>query len=71
MAPEAANANLQLTTQADIYSFGIMMWVLLTGQTQVYDSSIKHPLAEVAVNGLRPQVPSDNNDVIYKNIMQR
>jgi serine/threonine protein kinase len=71
MAPEATNTDVQLTTQADIYSFGIMMWVLLTGQTQIYDSTIKHLLAEVAVNGLRPPVPSDDNDLVYKDIMQR
>jgi hypothetical protein len=71
MAPEVEDKHVQLTTKADIYSFGIMMWVLLTGKLQVYDPSIKHPHAEVVLNGLRPTVPYGNDDLIYKGIMQR
>jgi serine/threonine protein kinase len=69
MPPEAL--EFKYTPKSDIYSFGIMMWVLLTGKLQVYDPNIKDLLVEVVINGLRPVVPSDNKDLAYKNLMQK
>jgi serine/threonine protein kinase len=53
MAPEAY--KLQYTFKSDIYSIGIIMYVLLTGNLAL----------EVRA------VPDDNNNQNYKNLMQR
>jgi serine/threonine protein kinase len=63
MAPEVITAN-DYTEKADVYSYGIVLVELYTGQTPFSGSRFKDMFAAeilfaVAHNGLRPEIPGD------------
>lgn len=59
MAPEAISEN-QFSIQSDIYSFGITLWELLTGQDPYPDVDPVNTAMEVLVKERRPQLEHFN-----------
>ncbi|KAK9715261.1 hypothetical protein RND81_06G153700 [Saponaria officinalis] len=59
MAPELLNASSTLVSQkVDVYSFGIVMWELLTGEEPYADMSSAEIIAGTIKGTLRPEIPS-------------
>eukprot|EP00002_Diphylleia_rotans_P000457 TRINITY_DN1023_c0_g1_i11.p1 TRINITY_DN1023_c0_g1~~TRINITY_DN1023_c0_g1_i11.p1 ORF type:complete len:2307 (+),score=387.96 TRINITY_DN1023_c0_g1_i11:43-6963(+) len=61
MAPEVI-LGLDYTDKSDIYSFGIIMWEVLTRMDPYEGEEIAESVAlRVAENNLRPEIPSDDS----------
>eukprot|EP00798_Chlamydomonas_sp_ICE-L_P029770 gene29770-5373_t len=58
MAPEVIE-HKPYDTKADVFSFGIVMWELLTGQVPHGDMTPLQAAVGVVQQGLRPALPSD------------
>lgn len=58
MAPELLNGKNMVTEKVDVYSFGIVMWELLTGEEPYGDMHCGSILGGIMNNTLRPQVPN-------------
>lgn len=59
LAPELLK-NKPYTTASDIYSFGTIMWELITGKAPFADRAHDEELAtEICKLGLRPEIPTD------------
>src|SRR4051794_35853087 len=59
LAPELLK-NKPYTTASDIYSFGMIMWELITGKAPFADRAYDEELAaEICKLGLRPEIPTD------------
>lgn len=58
MAPEVALSQ-PYTEKVDIYSFGVILWQLLTGQTPFADLSEEEYIEKVAKGGLRPNLSNN------------
>ncbi|EXX77741.1 kinase-like domain-containing protein [Rhizophagus irregularis DAOM 181602=DAOM 197198] len=69
IAPEVIR-GLGNTKAADIYSFGIIMWEILTGERPYKDQPHDIHLAFKILDGLRPTIPEGTPDN-YRNLMQK
>jgi serine/threonine protein kinase len=69
MAPELFR-GLGNTKASDIYSFGIIMWEILTGERPYKDQPHDINLAFKILDGLRPTIPEGTPDN-YCNLMQK
>ncbi|XWS70668.1 hypothetical protein CRYUN_Cryun03dG0066500 [Craigia yunnanensis] len=59
MAPELLNAKNNLVTEkVDVYSYGIVMWELLTGEEPYTDFHSEEIIAGIIKGTLRPEIPS-------------
>ncbi|XP_022752183.1 uncharacterized protein LOC111300839 [Durio zibethinus] len=59
MAPELLNTKKNLVTEkVDVYSFGIVMWELLTGEEPYTNLHSKEIIAGIIKGTLRPEIPS-------------
>jgi len=58
MAPEVA-LRKPYNEKVDIYSFGIILWQMVTGETPFDGMSKAMYMESVAVGGLRPSIPKD------------
>ena len=73
IAPEHLKDNPEeFTTASDIYSFGIIMWII--GCCELPYKEFKHDqfglIFNIVVNGLRPKIPEDIPKV-YAKLMER
>ncbi|XP_062078612.1 uncharacterized protein LOC133783093 isoform X2 [Humulus lupulus] len=59
MAPELLSGKSNMVTEKiDVYSFGIVMWELLTGEEPYADLHCASIIGGIVNNSLRPQIPS-------------
>ncbi|KAJ4954230.1 hypothetical protein NE237_031062 [Protea cynaroides] len=59
MAPELLSGKSNMVTEKiDVYSFGIVMWELLTGEEPYADMHCASIIGGIVNNTLRPQVPT-------------
>ncbi|PRP82836.1 outer membrane autotransporter barrel domain-containing protein [Planoprotostelium fungivorum] len=65
MAPEALTEKVY-SNKSDVYSFAITMWEIVTGEDPYANRNVINVAIEVAMNGLRPTVPSDLDDNLAK-----
>ncbi|KAK6236238.1 hypothetical protein SCA6_011575, partial [Theobroma cacao] len=71
MAPELLNTkNNMVTEKVDVYSFGIVMWELLTGEEPYADLHSEEILAGIIKVTLRPKIPSWC-DPAWRSLMER
>jgi tRNA A-37 threonylcarbamoyl transferase component Bud32 len=68
MAPEVLT-NAKYSQKADVYSFGIVMWELLTGEEPFHDMKT-WAIPDAVISGKRPPIPKDV-DKIYVAIMEQ
>ncbi|XP_030535626.1 uncharacterized protein LOC115744540 isoform X1 [Rhodamnia argentea] len=58
MAPELLSGKSNMVTEKiDVYSFGIVMWELLTGEEPYSDMHCASIIGGIVNNSLRPQIP--------------
>ncbi|CAG8646698.1 671_t:CDS:2, partial [Ambispora leptoticha] len=70
IAPESLDSG-QYTTESDIYSFGIIMWEILYGNSVSYNQDFGTQLQlEICNNDLRPTIINDTPQC-YINLMKR
>ncbi|XP_008242746.1 PREDICTED: uncharacterized protein LOC103341044 [Prunus mume] len=71
MAPELLNSKNNLVTEkVDVYSFGIVMWELLTGEEPYANLRSKELIAGIIKGSLRPEIPSWC-DPLWRSLMER
>ncbi|KAK4772349.1 hypothetical protein SAY86_014124 [Trapa natans] len=59
MAPELLSGKSNMVTEKiDVYSFGIVMWELLTGEEPYADMHCASIIGGIVNNSLRPQIPT-------------
>ncbi|KAF8033579.1 hypothetical protein BT93_C0005 [Corymbia citriodora subsp. variegata] len=59
MAPELLSGKSNMVTEKiDVYSFGIVMWELLTGEEPYSDMHCASIIGGIVNNSLRPQIPA-------------
>ncbi|KAL5729519.1 mitogen-activated protein kinase kinase kinase [Ranunculus cassubicifolius] len=59
MAPELLTCEKKMVTEkVDVYSFGIVMWELLTGEEPYAHTCPEKIIAGIIKDGLRPEVPT-------------
>ncbi|OHT04631.1 TKL family protein kinase [Tritrichomonas foetus] len=56
MAPEIIKGKVY-TEKSDVYSYGILLWEMLTGNTPYSDMNTMKVRDEVAYNNMRPKIP--------------
>ncbi|RHZ88763.1 hypothetical protein Glove_21g56 [Diversispora epigaea] len=69
LAPEVLCGE-EYTKAADVYSFGIIVYELITGFAPYYDVPHDRDLARQICNGLRPKIPFHTPKLITKIIMR-
>ncbi len=71
MSPEQVRSTSEVTKETDIYSLGVVLWQMVTGQ-KPYDSSTLS-LPEIQVSILKEKLPLTNTkwDLIITNLMQK
>ncbi|XP_063948366.1 uncharacterized protein LOC108218467 isoform X1 [Daucus carota subsp. sativus] len=71
MAPELLNGSSSLVSEkVDVFSFGIVLWELLTGEEPYKDLHYGAIIGGIVSNSLRPHVP-DFCDQEWKSLMER
>ncbi|KAI3409304.1 Protein kinase domain-containing protein [Psidium guajava] len=71
MAPELFNNNDNMVTEkVDVYSFGIVMWELLTGEEPYANLRSEDIIAGIIKGTLRPEIPSWC-DPAWRSLMER
>lgn len=72
MAPELLTSDKEstVTEKVDVYSFGFVMWELLTGEEPLANLSSKEVLAGIVRGDLRPEIPSWC-DPAWRSLMER
>ncbi|CAI5984309.1 unnamed protein product [Closterium sp. NIES-65] len=71
MAPEAFGTSpWPVTHKADVYSFGIVLWEVLTGGVPFADYSPLQAAVAVALNGARPTIPESPPESL-RSLIQR
>lgn len=75
MAPEVVAAKFDVdkaavTEKVDVYSFGILMWELLVGESPYRDLSREEIESNVYLRGARPEVPARCN-AMWKTLMEQ
>ncbi|RGB28004.1 kinase-like domain-containing protein [Rhizophagus diaphanus] len=69
IAPEVISGKVT-TFKSDIYSIGILMWEISSGQTPFINYEHNYDLAMNIVNGIRPKIVS-GTPLEYKNLMKQ
>jgi serine/threonine protein kinase len=69
VAPEIFNGG-KPTQASDVYSFGMIMWVISVGIRPYNDRAHDHRLIEDIILGLRPQ-PAKNTPPIFAQLMKK
>ena len=62
MAPEIIRGEKHYTKQADIYSYGILMWEMTTRRQPFEDKTTQFQLYEYVLKGGRPEIPPEMPD---------
>ncbi|KAM7263447.1 hypothetical protein ACFE04_001130 [Oxalis oulophora] len=71
MAPELLNGSSSLVSdKVDVFSFGIVLWELLTGEEPYADLHYGAIIGGIVSNTLRPEIPS-SCDPEWKSLMER
>ncbi|KAF5725815.1 hypothetical protein HS088_TW23G00544 [Tripterygium wilfordii] len=71
MAPELLNSkNNKVTEKVDVYSFGIVMWELLTGEEPYANFRSEEIIAGIIKGTLRPEIPCWC-DPAWRSLMER
>ncbi|RHZ88846.1 hypothetical protein Glove_21g78 [Diversispora epigaea] len=70
IAPEVLSGDEEYTKAADVYSFGIIVYELITGFAPYYDVPHDRDLARQICNGLRPKIPFHTPKLITRMIMR-
>jgi len=65
MAPEIL-CSQGYTIVSDVYSFGMIMWLVLTGKEPYYDHEINEHLIIKILEGFRPQISKEIPELLVK-----
>ncbi|CAK9133982.1 unnamed protein product [Ilex paraguariensis] len=70
MAPELLKSKDMVTEKVDVYSFGIAMWELLTGEEPYANMRSKEIIGGIIKGNLRPEIPRWC-DPTWRSLMER